>query len=155
MDGHARAQGLTAQTQTTINLLQNTSLGSLAGHTITRTLLTLDIYPAEDEAVNQSAHISYGLLVVHQDTATAGAFPDTDGVPDAAPWLLRDGTVVIKFQGGVLDSREVVRVQYDLSGQRVLRTEQESMYLIFGNESPIDLMDCQYDMNSRILLLAP
>ncbi len=110
-------------------------LGALAsdlkkGATITRVLLDLWIAP---DTVAQITHTSYGLVLENIDQASAGGHPDADVNSDQADWLLRNRSR--NTAAAISDSSQLFHRTYDLKAQRVLRSEQMSLYLIVDQSS--------------------
>ena len=151
VDHNVTNRDLPVNTQVNFDILDPMS-DATTGHTIVRILLTLMLSPAIDEAVNQASICHWGLVMAHQDTVTAVGLPDPGGVPDAAGWLLRDAAIVSSLTVGV-DPRQQMRFTYDLSSQRVLRTEQMSCHFVIDTIGVGGLMDVRLDAMFRTLLL--
>ena len=138
-------------TQGAVNLLLQSAV-PLVGLTVTRELLSLSIRPAIDEAAEDSALLTYGLVVMSTDAAVALAFEDPES-PEQTDWLMLDHAVVTKEAAG--GQQEVTHRVYDLRGQRKFGNMDVSLYLVFNSVPLFLTLDIDVAITSRILLKMP
>ena len=134
-----------------VNLMPN-FVGSNAGYTIVRTLLTMGFY-LEGELSGDIVRATYGLVLMDADAATAGAWQDPGGVPDMSSWLMRDMRLIGAI-GAVGDPRAMVHVTYDLKSARKLGQGNLSLYVVIEN-GPVNLAaTLSIEILARVLMKA-
>ncbi len=111
--------------QLTLNILSGLLADLAKNATITRVLLSMFITP---DTIAQVSHTSFGVVLVNSDAAAAGAFPDADDMTDRVDWMMRDRSR--NMVSSLSDSSQSWKREYDLRGQRVIRTEESGLYII-------------------------
>ena len=139
---------LAASTQVSTTLFSAAAQGtrSVLGATVTRELL--DIY-VQAESVAQLVEMYYGLAILSQDAVLASGLPDPDSETDRADWLTRGRIMTI--QASLSDSSQWGRVHLDLRSQRILRSEEDQVELIFNNTTAF-ILKWAFDMRMLIKL---
>ena len=122
---------IAAGAQEADDVLVETSGRHLKGHTITRCLVDLWVRPT---TIDQFSNTWYGLTLVNVDAAAASAFPDADVDSDNADWILR-GMTVNSITGTLTDSSQWSHRRYDLRAQRVIRTDQDQLRMVWDQSS--------------------
>ncbi len=126
------------------NLLADMSDLERKDATITRVILRIHVRP---DTVAQFTNTSYGLTLVNADAAGAGVFPEADDDNDRVDWLLRDRTAQVS--ANLSDMTQQWHAMYDLRAQRVIRSAESSLFLIFDHGSGGGVVAAWY---SRVLV---
>jgi len=116
--------------QLELDLLNEMVDDNRKGATITRVILDLVIVP---DTVAQTTFTSYGLAMVNGDALAAGAVPEADVNADRADWVLRGRAR--NMVSSLSDRAQVFHKEYDLRAQRVLRSEEMTLAIIFDHSS--------------------
>ena len=126
---------------------------SLVGATITRILFNLSMLPETGETGGDMGRLDYGMTMVDEDAATAGAFPDPAG-SDTVPWVMRDMRILVN-ESTVRTPQSLVVALYDLSSQRILRSARHSLYFIMDNTTISGAITARYEIHARTLYKLP
>ncbi len=120
----------------------------IKGATVTRMLIDLRL---RAESVAQLVEVAYGIVVMNSDAVAAGGFPDADDLSDRADWLVRGRLQTI--QASLSDSSQWDRVRLDIRTQRILRSEEDEVRMVFdANSSGFTLV---IDAYVRLLMRMP
>ena len=97
------------------------------GATVTR--IVGQLYPRNDTA-NTVKVIPWGVAFVNSDAVAASAFPDPSDVADRADWLAR-GVMLSSNGSDLFAAVGPNRHEFDLRAQRVCRSEQDLLHIMF------------------------
>ena len=140
----ALAQTVASGGQSNNALLSLLDSGAARGSTITRVIVKL--YARSPVNTFQTFH--YGLVVVSEDAATAGAFPDTDVASDQANWYVRG--FGLASATSTLDHSQYTLIEHDLRGQRILRSADDAFHFVIDQGASGSALT--YDLFARVLL---
>jgi len=144
----AHAQNVTSGGQANVSLLSLMDVSVVKGSTITRIILQF-ILQAQTAAT--LGRLNYGIVLVSQDAAAAGAFPDADITADQADWLVRGQETVLASDAN--DGSQLVRVYRDLRAQRVIRSADDELHFIIDQNA--SGMNTVFDLFTRVLVRLP
>ncbi len=119
---------LAANGQLSIDLLGPLAVDQRKGATITRVILDLSLFPT---VVTTLHEVFWGLLVMDEEAASAGGFPDADIQSDRQHWLQR-GHLISKVLS-TSDGKQGDRQMMDIRSQRKLTSEEDTFRIIFDH----------------------
>ncbi len=142
-----------SNTQVGVDLMTN-FIGSSAGFTLVRTIMTLHMFIPAGETAGEVVRMDYGASLVSSDAVGASAFPDPAVVPDQVSWVVRDVEVVGAISAAE-DPRAFRTVRYDLSSARKMGQGSDRLFLIFNNVLENGAALVRVLGMARLLLKAP
>jgi len=140
---------LAAGATTNLTLYSATIQGARFVRNATVTRMIVDLRLSAD-SVAQRIRLHWGIVIMNADARAAAAFLDPEDETDRAGWLVRGRMDVI--QASLSDSSQWDRRMMDLRAQRMLRTEEDELQLIWHNSSSFV---CKFDAYLRILVKMP
>ena len=141
----ADGQTVTSGGQSNNELLVQLAESIRKGSTITRILLQLVIHPA---TVNTICRLKWGMVLVNEDAASGGTFPDADQSTDRADWLARGAELVSVTD--LFNGQQYARVDRDLRAQRVIRADTDEFHFIIDQDSSGATVN--YSVWTRVLI---
>ena len=116
--------------QTSQTLFDANVLGAIGvkGATITRQIVKIIMRPTVLVTISE---LHYGITIVNADALTASAIPEADVVSDRADWMVRGWLAA--FSNSLSDSTQTDRVMADIRTQRIMRSEEDALIVIYDN----------------------
>ena len=115
------------------SLQRITPAGFQAGLTLTRTLVTLTVYPSVPGAATAEQVVHYGIGLASEDAFGASVVPDPNVEFDAPPrgWVIRSSILVQQAITPITGSR-LVDINLDVRAQRMI--DNGVLYLVVNND---------------------
>jgi len=120
---------------------------NIKGATITRVIVDLLV---KNDTVAQNNELFWGIVIVNADARAAGAFPDPNDMSDRAGWMYRGR--ILTNASSLTDRAQWAQKQLDLRSQRLLRTEEDELHIIWNNTGATIL---QFAIFARVLVKLP
>ena len=105
---------------------QDEGLRNIKGATITRIIVDVGL---RAESVAQLVRMFWGILIVSAEARIGLTLPDADDMSDRHDWLVRGRLFTI--QDSLSDSSQWAWARLDLRAQRIMRSEEDELVIIF------------------------
>ena len=127
-----------------------TPAGFNPGHTLTRTIIHMAMYPSVKSAVEGMQRVWFGIGICSEDAFNVGAVPNPSVSGESPPrgWVIRDFVIVEDAPTQV--EQTVKNVHLDLGPQRKL--DDGVLYMVLENNS-VQGTTFSVDVQSLIRLL--
>ena len=139
---------VTANGQASVDLLSNSVLAETTGATIIRVVGNLWLLPGDAE---NSSELTYGLAMVGNDAAVAGAIPDPS-TDVSFPWM-HWARLIMGEASTLTPGGHALNIHLDIKAKRKVRDSLMELRFILDNDDGTHTF--QFALGLRVLLKLP